>query len=66
MHLISCNNCAAVLDRSKLKFADDIYTEEASTGAVVVNEELAKWDGDDYSAFVPCPVCQEPVFESQK
>lgn len=61
MHLISCNKCATVFDRSKLKFADDIWTDEGP-----VNEEVAKWDGDDFSAFVPCPVCNEPIFESQK
>ena len=62
MNIVSCNNCGVVLDKRKLKFPEDIWTE-----AGCINPAAAVWDDveDDFVAFVPCPVCKEPVLENQ-
>lgn len=53
MNLISCDLCGVVLDASKLKFPKEIYKGR--------NEEVdlmaAKWNGWEWVAKVPCPVC---------
>jgi len=51
MNLTSCSNCGVVLDRNHLKFPY-IYDEDDG-----VDDSKAVWDGDDWVAFVSCPVC---------
>ena len=60
MKLISCNNCAVVLDQDKMQFASDLYTDDGGI-------DLAKADYDqerkDYFVFLPCPVCGTQIFK---
>ena len=60
MKLISCNNCAVMLDADKLHFPDCIH-EEGGT----VDLDLGLWSSDkrDWVAYVKCPVCNEPIEE---
>lgn len=55
MNLISCENCAVVIDSNKVAWPDDFETEEG------INEDKAMWDGDKFQAFVKCPNCSEPI-----
>lgn len=56
MDLISCKQCSVVLDRDQLIFPD-IYDHDTNE----VIEENAKWDGNDFIAFVLCPVCDNAI-----
>jgi hypothetical protein len=56
MNLTSCDNCGTVLDKDKLKFAKDLFGDDYD-----VNHDVAMWDGEDYVAFVDCPVCGEHI-----
>jgi ribosomal protein S27E len=60
MKLISCDNCAAILDHDKLCFAEDIYTEGGE-----VDKDLAEYDQDrgGFFAYVKCPVCGSHIFK---
>ena len=58
MNLISCDNCGIVLDKSKLKFPEEIYHDDGS-----VDLEKAIWFNRDYKPYVLCPVCKAPVTE---
>jgi hypothetical protein len=60
MNLTSCDGCGVVLDKDKLAFSDDIYSDDGS-----VNPDVAAWNSDsrNYEAYVKCPVCQEVVFK---
>ena len=60
MNLTSCDNCGVVLDAAKLNFATDILEEDGS-----INDDVAAYNrkAREYGAFVPCPVCKEPVFK---
>jgi hypothetical protein len=60
MKLISCNNCATILDQDKLKFAEDIYDAENSIDPLLGDycQETKAW-----AAFINCPVCKEKIFE---
>ena len=60
MNLTSCDNCGVVLDRDKLCLPKDIWDEEGMS----VDPEKAMWDGDNFVAFVGCPVCQEPILKT--
>lgn len=62
MKPISCDRCGVVLDANKLNFPTDTRSEDLS-----IDRSKAAWNGDigDYEAFVACPVCGEPVFESK-
>lgn len=55
MVLISCDNCATVLDAEKLPFAGD----DQWYGAVVGHPrlDLFVYVDDDWVAFAPCPAC---------
>lgn len=59
MNLISCDNCGVVLDKDKLRFPAVIYDD--------IDDEMIKeksaWNGSDFTAIVPCPVCKEPILE---
>ena len=63
MKLTSCDNCGAVLDAAKLNLAKDIHEEDGS-----INDDVASYNQKtrEYAAFVPCPVCKEPVFKEEK
>lgn len=60
MKLISCDNCAVLLDQDKLPFATDIHEEDGS-----IDGAKARWHSDkrEYCAFVPCPVCQGDILK---
>lgn len=64
MKLISCNNCAVILDHDKLQFAENIFTETGDE----VDDTKGAYDSDrrSFFAFVTCPVCRAPVFEDSK
>ena len=61
MNLISCNNCGVALNKDKLMMPSDIFNEDGS-----VNDKLAIWDSDSrsYVAFINCPVCKAPIWDS--
>jgi hypothetical protein len=54
MILISCDNCATVLDAEKLPFAADC---RAIDDFGKVREDLFVFEDLDWVAFVPCPSC---------
>jgi len=56
MNLISCEECGVVIDVGRLYFPHDIYKDDGTIG-----DDLAVWDGEDYVAYLPCPVCNSPV-----
>lgn len=60
MKLISCNNCAVILDQDKLRFAEDYYTEDGS-----IDSDKAEYDQTrgGYYLYVLCPVCKEYIFK---
>ena len=58
MKLISCDSCGVVLDGDKLPFQEDFYEEDGS-----VNENKARWNGDDYVAFTKCPCCGDVILQ---
>ena len=51
MNLINCENCGVVLNSSDLVFPP-VY--DGTGEMITVN---AEWDGEDYVAILPCPVC---------
>jgi hypothetical protein len=54
MILISCDNCATVLDAEKLPFpGDDQLVDDAG----VVNGDLFVFEDHNWVAFTPCPAC---------
>jgi len=60
IHLISCDNCAVVLDKDRLSFPSDIYSKE--TGEFL--EDLCEIGIDGkYIAIVQCPVCDNNIRE---
>ena len=59
MNLTSCNGCGAVLDKDKLPWPKDIRNYDGS-----IITESAKWDGDNWVAFVECPVCDDPILKT--
>ena len=60
MNLISCGGCGVVLDKDKLGFPKDIRDED---GAII--DGTAEYDGDEYVAVVPCPVCKTNIREHE-
>lgn len=63
MNLISCNNCAVVLNKDKLHFPLDMCGEDGT-----IDERKAQYDQEhgEWDVFIPCPVCKEPVFGETK
>jgi hypothetical protein len=53
MTLISCDNCATVLDAEKLPFAADSQLDEMRGPRL----DLFTIEDDDWVAFTPCPAC---------
>lgn len=56
MNLISCDNCAVIIDKNKLSFPD-IYSKE--DGELI--EGTYTWDRDKFVPITPCPVCKNPI-----
>jgi len=59
MKLISCNNCAVVLDADKLYF----YIRETEDGIDDSTGAYCQETGK-YEAYISCPVCNEKVFHN--
>ena len=59
MNLISCENCAVILDKEHLHFPHDLYGDDGS-----IDTEKAAWDGEDYVPKVECPVCEYDILDS--
>jgi hypothetical protein len=57
MNLISCDNCGTVLNKDKLIFPKNIWVDDGAS----IDETKAMLYGDDWVAFIDCPVCQEPI-----
>ena len=55
MNLHSCNNCAVVLDLSKITFPDI----ELDDGCIDTTKAI--WIDRTYKASVECPVCKQPI-----
>lgn len=62
MNLISCDNCATVLDKSKLNFYDENHFYNEMNEII---EDRAVWSSEHstYIAIVSCPVCKENILE---
>ena len=59
MNLTSCDGCGVVLDKNRLYFPDEIYTEEG------VDESKGMYNGREYVPFVECPVCDHKIPERE-
>lgn len=57
MRLISCDNCAVILDEDKIEWPE-MYDDEGE----FING-TGEWDGDvdTYQPVIPCPVCKETI-----
>lgn len=55
MKLHSCENCGVVLDLDQITFPDPWRPDG------VIEDTHAQWDGMDYRAKIPCPVCESPI-----
>lgn len=64
MKLISCNNCAIVIDADKLYFPHDVWKDDGH-GGNEIDTELAVWTGDGYSAFTHCPNCGAQIIKAE-
>jgi hypothetical protein len=60
MKLISCWACASVFDQDKMDFCsgEKGYLSDGS-----VDLSKVAWDGDDFVAYLPCPVCSTKIME---
>jgi len=54
--MISCDNCAVVLDANKIDFPDNFINDDGS-----VNEEFAMWNGHDFIPKTKCPLCGSDI-----
>lgn len=60
MNLVSCNDCGIVLNKDKLSFPEDIHHEDGT-----IDTKLATWNGNDFVAFVLCPVCDARILKNE-
>jgi hypothetical protein len=62
MNLISCNGCAVVLDKDKLKFPKDVFLEDDS-----IDPRYGQYNQDTgyMEVYIPCPICGEEVFNGR-
>ena len=60
MNLVSCGDCGVVIDKDKILFPHCLVKEDGS-----INQDSATWDGDDYVAYIPCPVCSGTITEGE-
>ena len=60
MNLVSCASCGVVLDKNKISFPDIdcLYLSGDCRDAA--------WNGRDWTAKVPCPVCRGDILEEEK
>ena len=58
MNLTSCENCGVVLDRKNLDFPCIHVDGE-------IDHTKAEWDGRDFVAKVPCPVCKHYILSDE-
>jgi predicted RNA-binding Zn-ribbon protein involved in translation (DUF1610 family) len=58
MNLTSCENCGVVINKDYLIFPD---THGHDSQEMIM--ENVEWDGEDYVAVVPCPVCGKNIRE---
>lgn len=64
MNLISCDSCAAVLDKDKLPFASNIWNMDETE----IDPTKAEYNYRTcrYSAYCRCPVCKvERIFKDE-
>ena len=59
MNLISCYNCGIILNKDALYFPD-IYDED--TCSTIDGNSV--YDGEDFIAIIPCPLCKESIKEN--
>lgn len=59
MKLISCDNCAVLLDADKLNFPDSGYDEDGC-----IDKNCADYDQEtkEFRVYVSCPVCGSKIF----
>lgn len=60
MNLISCDNCAVVLDANKLVFPKDMENED---GSIDERKALYNQYSKEFEIYTACPVCEQPVFK---
>ena len=56
MNLTSCEECGVVLDKDVLIFPD---THGHDSQEMI--PENVEWNGEDYVAVLPCPVCGKNI-----
>lgn len=57
MNLVSCDRCGVVLDRDKLNFPKDIYSNDGS-----IDTDKACWVDGDFLPYIKCPVCNQEIW----
>lgn len=62
MNLISCDNCAIVLDKDKLEFPTELVADDGS-----VNEAAAEWNNRtrEFNPYICCPVCNTHIYDEK-
>ena len=63
MKLISCDNCATLLDQDKLSFPKDIWLFDGESESIDLTKAEYNYYSGDWVAFTTCPVCKEKVFQ---
>lgn len=61
MNLTSCENCGVVLDKDKLNFPFSIENDD---GSMAIDRGVYNSRTSEYTAYVDCPVCKNPVMEN--
>ena len=63
MKLLSCDNCAVILDQGKLNFPSNIWKYDGVSETIDESKADYNQYTKEWSAFVLCPVCNEKIFE---
>jgi hypothetical protein len=58
MNLCSCDGCGVVLDKDKLNFPTEGYSEEG----IDLNNAFYDRNTKDFRFFISCPVCNNKIF----
>jgi RNA polymerase-binding transcription factor DksA len=60
MNLVACESCGVVIDKERLNFPTyhDLRDDQGE-----YDDTKAMWNGDNWVAFVKCPVCENPIPE---
>lgn len=61
MNLTSCENCGVVLDKDKLNFPCLLENDD---GSIDIDRGVYNSRTREYTAYVDCPVCRNPVMEN--